>query len=179
MSSLCWERSSCSKKGPPSTWSWLEKQGQDCLQCQGWKWTCRGADQRFSGILYLDCLLSGLWQKKKKRRLWIPFVLPFYVAQRKSKAKKNALWSRSIWKNKQTPLQWETPASEQNFRKAALIANVPEEGTPRAHGRILPFLYAIHQILFLTISILFKLHEQRCLEHPLNNKKVHAYCNYE
>lgn len=51
-------------------------------------------------LLNLDCLLSGLWQRK---RFWIHFVLPFYVAQRKTKAK-TTLWNYLLYEKINRPL---------------------------------------------------------------------------
>ena len=142
ISSLCWEKFlSDSKKRSPSSGSWLKKQRQDCLPRHGGIGHAEEQTSTSLVLLNLDCLLSGLWQKKKKKereRFWIPFVLPFYVAQRKTKAKTCPLKLFSIWKNKQTPFQWETSDLKQDSVKAPSLP-VPWGEAPESLHSFIPF----------------------------------------
>ena len=107
ISSLCWEKFlSDSKKRSPSSGSWLKKQRQDCLPRHGGIGHAEEQTSTSLVLLNLDCLLSGLWQKKKKERergsefpLFSPFMLP------KGKPKqKHALWSSFLYEKINRPL---------------------------------------------------------------------------
>lgn len=73
------------EKGPPSTWSGLEKQCQDCLQYQEWHQACRVADQRFMDTSELR--LSTEWPVAKKRGSEFPLFSPFMLPKGKPKQK--------------------------------------------------------------------------------------------
>ena len=141
ISSLCWEKFlSDSKKRSPSSGSWLKKQRQDCLPRHGGIGHAEEQTSTSLVLLNLDCLLSGLWQKKKIKRergsefpLFSPFMLP------KGKPKqKHALWSSFLYEKINRPLFSETSDLKQDSVKAPSLP-VPWGEAPESLHSFIPF----------------------------------------
>lgn len=118
-----------------------------CLQQQEWRWACREASQRSTGPSELRLFTE--WPVAKKKEVLNSLCSPLLCCPRENQSKNCPLELSSVWKNKQTPLQWESGTSVKP--RTALW-----EGDGRrasSQSQFLTFFYPTHQILFLTMSI--------------------------
>lgn len=135
------------KKRSPSSRSWLKKQRQDCLPCQGRHWACRGADRHFTGTSELRLFTGVACGKKTKKRLWIP-LFSLLCCPKENQSKNMPFEALFYMKNKQTPLQWETSDLKQDSVKApsspvpwgeALNLYIPLSRSPNSLSWLFPF----------------------------------------